>query len=97
MFPGWFLVKEKTECTGSESGKGYLPSIEDCASHCTGIASMFIFGTNDYGTTRCNENGCQCYCETSATTDGECDQTTHNGFRLYKYGNQGNYLFVLTL
>ena len=88
-FLGWELVAEKKECSGSEISKGKQSSLEDCAEQCGGMASMFIFGTKDYGTIRCNDVGCGCLCETSATTDGLCDQVDHNGFRLYKYVDKG--------
>jgi hypothetical protein len=88
------LVAGKTECGGSEVGKGKLPSVDDCASKCEGVASMFAFGTNDFGTDRCNDEGCSCYCETSATEEGTCEREDHNGYRLYKYGisnSKGDY------
>ena len=80
------MVAEKTECSGSEIDKGQLTSVDDCASQCKGVASMFAFGTNDFGTNRCNDKGCSCYCETSATVEGTCERVDHNGYRLYKYG-----------
>lgn len=46
---------------------------------------MFIYGTNDFGVTRCNYGGCNCFCELAASDDGTCDQTGHGGYRLYKY------------
>ena len=55
---------------------------------------MFAFGTNDFGTNRCNDDGCSCYCETSATEEGTCKRVDHNGYRLYKYGitnSKGDY------
>ena len=82
----WGLVEEKTECSGSEVSKGKLSSIDDCALKCKGEASMFAFGTNDFLENRCNEEGCSCYCETSATEEGTCEKVDHNGYRLYKYG-----------
>ena len=86
----WELIAEKKECGGSEINKGYESALEDCAKQCRGTASMFLFGTNDYGTTRCNDDGCTCVCETSATVDGSCDQVNHSGYRLYKYMEEGN-------
>ena len=90
---GWELVEDKTECGGEEISKGRQPSVKDCAIQCEGVASMFVLGTNDYGTIRCNDNGCKCFCETSANTDGSCDQVDHKGYRLYKYVGKGN-IFV---
>ena len=88
------MVAEKTECSDNvemEMHIGRQQSIENCASKCKGKASMFIFGTKDYGKDeRCFDNGCECYCEISATPQGTCDIVHHKGYRLYKY-NTGNY------
>ena len=97
------LVKEKTECAGSEKKIGMVPSIRDCAAACKGRSSMFAFGTNDYGNSRCSNDyskltwrlrpelkvvlKCQCLCETSASSDGTCKEVRHTGYRLYKYGS----------
>ena len=87
----WELLVAKQECSGSEIDKGKLPSVDDCASQCKGVASLFAFGTNDFGTDRCdNVDGCTCLCETSATEEGICNTESHNGYRLYKY-LEGNY------
>ena len=60
---------------------------------------MFAFGTNDYGTVRCGETGCSCYCETAASSEGTCSEGFHLGFRLYKYKTTGNIntSFICTL
>ena len=90
-FPKWLKVADKQECGGSENYKGFVPSVEECALKCNTEASMFIYGTRDYGNVdSCNDNACQCYCETSATVNGTCDQQSHDGYRLYKYVGQGN-------
>ena len=81
----WMLVSEKRECPDAEINKGSLPSIESCAQECEGSASMFAFGTNDFGTERCDNSGCKCLCETVATNNGSCNEIVHNGFRLYRY------------
>ena len=57
---------------------------------------MFAFGTNDFGTNRCDYggyDGCRCLCELSATDEGDCTRVIHEGYRLYKYPNNniGNY------
>ena len=83
--PEFSLVAEKKECSGSETHKGRFVTVEECALSCKEVASMFIFGTNNFGTTRCNTNGCKCYCETSAQDDGSCNVINHNGYLLYKY------------
>ena len=51
---------------------------------------MFIFGTNEFGYKdvygeRCNEKGCDCYCETQASSDGNCPTKDHDGYNLYKF------------
>ena len=89
----WVLVQEKTECSGSESFIGEFPSISGCASQCKMVSSMFAFGTNDYGTERCNNDGCKCLCETSATEEGTCTIVNHNGYRLYKYSKGKRHAF----
>ena len=81
------MVAEKAECDGSEIEKGYLPNIEDCAANCEEISSMFAFGTNDFGTTRCQASGCKCLCETGATAEGKCNRIDHDGYLLFKYSN----------
>ena len=77
------------ECSGSETLSGLFHEIDDCASQCEGVSSMFAFGTNDFGVIRCYNDGCRCLCETSATPEGTCNIVGHNGYRLYKYSNQG--------
>ena len=85
IFLGWNLVGQKLDCDGSEEAIGRLTEIGDCASACIGISSMFIFGTNDFGTNRCYDDGCECFCETSASPIGSCNTISHEGYRLYKY------------
>ena len=81
----WVLVSDVSECSGSEIDQGQLENVIQCGERCRGVSTMFIFGTNDYGKTPCENGKCRCWCETSATTDGTCDITTNNGFRLYAY------------
>ena len=83
----WILVEEKKECGGVEVNKGTMDSIAKCAKACSGVASMFIFGTNDFGVVRCFSDGCKCVCETAAKDDGSCDTVDHKGFRLYEFGS----------
>ena len=86
------------ECGGSEVSKGTSPSVDDCASQCKGVASMFALGTNDYLTNRCYSGGCTCLCETSANEEGTCTRVNHKGYRLYKYSipTQGYYYLFPT-
>ena len=64
-------------------------SVKDCAMACNGVSSMFALGTNNFGTTRCDENGCACLCERSASEDGSCSMVDHKGYILYKYTGTG--------
>ena len=88
------------ECAGSEEPYYHISTVTECSKRCKGQSSMFAFGTNDYGTTRCYSTGCTCLCETAASSDGTCSQTSNNGYRLYKYKTDGKmssvhlYLFV---
>ena len=91
----WFLVGDRMECDGSNNALGSIPTIEECASNCNGQASMFAYGTNDYGTSRCDSGGCKCLCETAASTEGTCTEINHNGYRLYKYKSAGNIMFIV--
>ena len=76
----------KAECRGKEIILGYAPGIKLCAIACEGKASIFAYGTNEYGENRCNSDGeCVCICETAASVDGECDVVSHNGYNLYKF------------
>ena len=90
----WVLVAEKKECDGLEilfNDEESKNSIVDCANECKGKASMFLYGTNDFGNDRCSENGCSCSCEISATRGGTCNMVSHTGYRLYKFLDNGKY------
>ena len=88
------LVGSRMECAGSEEGFE-ASSIDDCANKCEGIAEMFAFGTDDFGTSRCSDNGlCKCFCETSSSYDATCQQSSHNGYRLFKYKDLGENNFL---
>ena len=91
------MVGEKQECGGKEELMGRMESVEECAEACTGVSSMFIFGTNDFGKKRCNWKGCKCYCETSAAADGTCKVKNHRGYRLYRYDTWGNISITIFL
>ena len=86
------MVAEKKECDGAEIEYGYnetIASVEECANKCRKSSSMFAFGTNDFGVPRCDNNGCQCLCETAAADDGTCDSVQHKGYRLYRFRADG--------
>ena len=90
LLPAGVLVRDKKECNGSKIDKGTQPSVSECANQCKDTTLMFIFGTDDYGEIRCNDDGCHCYCETSAAPNGTCDEVNHNGYRLYRIMGNGN-------
>ena len=94
MILEWLLIADKTECAGSEIPHYDISTVAECSKRCKGQSSMFAYGTNDYGTTRCSSTGCTCLCETAASKDGTCSQTSHNGYRLYKYKTDGNISFA---
>ena len=57
---------------------------------------MFIFGTNDFGDPRCENDGkqCKCFCEDSANDFlATCDTTDQKGYCLYKYSKPSKFLF----
>ena len=94
------LVIEEKECDASEilfMNEDSKRSITDCANECRNKASMFTFGTNDFGRDRCHEKGCSCSCETSATPDGTCNMVSHSGYRLYKFIGQGEYFHKIPM
>ena len=68
-----------------------MDSIDECAMACDGVSSMFVFGTNDFGTTRCYADGCTCLCETGAKNDGTCDTIENKGYHLYRFGTSSKY------
>ena len=80
------------ECASFEEGyntEHQISSIDQCADRCFGKTEMFTFGTNDFGTDRCDDNGCYCICETASSYDATCEQVDHAGYRLFKYKNLG--------
>ena len=82
----WNLVSEYKECSGNEIDK-LLPEnaeIQDCATDCEDISSMFIFS----GSLN------KCFCETSATAEGACHVIDNVNYHLYKYVNYGR-LFII--
>ena len=84
-----WLINEKVECKGTEIQK-MAKTLLGCADQCFKESTVFAFGTNDFGLDRCfKEQGCYCICETGASNHGYCEETYHNGYRLYKY-DQGN-------
>ena len=85
----WSLVAEKKECDGSEAFIGWVSTLEECAKKCV-WSSMFIYGTNDFGSNKCGKSSCKCYCEKAASAVNTCNQIDHSGYRLYQYKIAGN-------
>ena len=90
----WSEVAEKVRCAGAGAKKGLFRSVDSCANNCKGESSMFIFGTNLYGVRRCYGDHCLCYCEVTATPDGQCNHVTHKGYKLYKFLAEGRTIIL---
>ena len=81
--------------------KGRTKTLDECGKTCLGISAMFVYGTNDFGSSKCNTDGkedCLCYCETSAD-EGECQMVDNTGYKLYRYvhgkkGNKNAYIYI---
>ena len=67
-----------------------IKTVDDCANVCEGISSMFAFGEKGLGRDDvCNEVGCRCLCEVSASDDGTCNEIDVTGYHLYKFRRFG--------
>ena len=91
-FPGWLLAKERAYCSGTETGKGYTPTVSHCAKECKGVGDFFATGTTDHGYTQCagsdccTSQGCRCYCYSGSS--GSCSPNTHDAYNAYKYSDE---------
>ena len=89
-------MSTKKECDGgTETYKGSLATVDDCALACKGISLWFTFATNEVGNDYCkdgccNDGKCQCYCESGTGDSPSCAQTDHNGYNLYSFLKEGN-------
>ena len=79
----WTLVGTNLQCRGSEVRKGRLKKVDECYLACLTVSSMFIYGTKS----KCNNNGCNCWCQTSARSNGTCLLTPTQDYKLYKHEN----------
>ena len=75
-------VAEEKECIGTEIYAGYLKTLQLCRNACKGEASMFVYART--GTSKCNDQGCRCFCET-ASEDGKCTMKDNSNYNLYAY------------
>ena len=86
-------MAEQMYCEGEQVHQRDVSTTDECAIQCDGLASMFVVGTNDYGTSsQCKNGKCKCICQPNAANDGTCDQKSDNRFRLFKFQNDGNLL-----
>ena len=86
-------MAEQKYCKGDQVHRNDVSTIGGCAGQCDGLSSMFVVGTNDYGTSsHCVNGKCKCICQPDAANDGTCDQKSDNRFRLFKFKNDGNLL-----
>ena len=74
------------ECTGTEIYQDIISSIENCAGICSRLATMFLYGTNSE---TCTDEGCKCWCETSAEYEGTCTTKSNTNFNLYRFTGDG--------
>ena len=95
----WSLLAEKVKCMDESAkiNKGRMTHLESCAISCKDEGSIFLYGTNDFAgvgslKSRCfskgergGDEGCQCFCEKSASSDGTCITKEHLGFRMFTY------------
>ena len=79
------MLEQKKECGGEEIYMGRFYKVFECAEKCRSISSMFLFGTKGHGSTKCDESGCKCYCETESTNVGTCQTKDAMGYDLYTY------------
>ena len=86
-------MAEQMYCEGEQVHQRDVSTTDECAIQCDGLASMFVVGTNDYGTSsQCKNGKCKCICQPNAANDGTCDQKSDSRFRLFKFQNDGNLL-----
>ena len=101
FFIAWELVENKVVCDDPDEFKvGSYLSIEHCAAGCYGRASMFNYGTNEFGKQRCWKiNQCECWCMPSTSIDGVCDVTRIplGGYRLFKLASKGRCFIALNV
>ena len=89
----WELYAKGKRCPSFGDYKGRQNTVDSCGSACKGVASMFIFGTNDLEGVGCYSGfGCDCYCATGATDQGTCTTVENNWTHLYRFLNSGNFV-----
>ena len=80
----WVLFKNDARCRSNATNApvygGRFHDVENCAIACKDNSSMF-----SYCRSCCDTNGCECFCEISALSDGTCQVIEGRGYTLYKY------------
>ena len=76
--PGWIQVQKDRECETDDVRKDGLKTIEECATACKDISTMFVFDDECYSI-------CGCYCEIGASPNGTCPLKMARFYKLYKY------------
>ena len=75
-------MAEARECSGTKEHGCLQTSAENCARSCHNRSSMFVFASSSG---RCHGGKCECFCETSASANGTCNQTENSATDLYKF------------
>jgi hypothetical protein len=79
------LVEKGHECNDWEKNMGYRKTLGACFKVCREWSTMLVYGTNEFGMTRCSKGkGCACYCERAATKVCK-KRVAHKGFNLYLF------------
>ena len=97
------LISDQSECRDGDDPSNYQLSnprspwtydVWNCADACRHKSTLFIFGTNDYGNNRCTSpkkshpgKGCNCNCEVVADSEGKCEVSSYQSYRLYRIDN----------
>jgi hypothetical protein len=84
------LQAERTECDSKSADQGYVDTVQKCAEECQGKGAWFIFGLDTDGNTRCNADGCKCWCEPGDEVTKICTHETNTGYNLYNFDGMPN-------
>ena len=80
--------KNVSQCLNSGRHLQLTTSPFECAQKCKGLLPMFMFGSNETDTNRCNDQGCICSCGQNIIANGECDTKRQYGFKTYQFVNK---------
>ena len=88
----WKLVAQQTVCKGDDGikMKEKYRDVRACADACRGLATMIQFERQDF----CDSGLCECFCLTSASPGGTCNQQALNqGVGIVDLYSLGKYCF----